>query len=71
MHPTNKNIKVMAKKKDSFITDITQGNELDEIRKIAEMLNPDEKVLLSQGNPGLNQEAQNSHPIQFTPQTGE
>jgi hypothetical protein len=36
----------MAKKKDSFITDITQGNELDEIRKIAEMLNPDEKVLL-------------------------
>ena len=43
---TIKNIKVMAKKKDSFITDITQDNELDEIRKIAEMLNPDEKVLL-------------------------
>jgi hypothetical protein len=36
----------MTKKKDSFITDITQGKELDEIRKIAEMLNPDEKVLL-------------------------
>src|SRR5919112_3832034 len=36
----------MAKKKDSFITDITNEDELDEIRKIANMLNPDEKVLL-------------------------
>ena len=36
----------MAKKKDSFITDITDGDELNEIRKIANMLNPDEKVLL-------------------------
>src|SRR5919107_2791471 len=36
----------MAKKKDSFITDITDEDELSEIRKIANMLNPDEKVLL-------------------------
>jgi Bacterial PH domain/Short C-terminal domain len=36
----------MAKKKDSFITDITDGEELNEIRKIANMLNPDETVLL-------------------------
>ncbi|MEJ7641247.1 MAG: PH domain-containing protein [Candidatus Nitrosocosmicus sp.] len=33
-------------KKDSFITDITDGGELGEIRKIADMLNSDEKVLL-------------------------
>ena len=38
-------IKEMAKK-DSFITDITDEGELDEIRKIADMLNTDEKVLL-------------------------
>ncbi len=38
-------IKDMAKK-DSFITDITDGGELAEIRKIADMLNSDEKVLL-------------------------
>ncbi len=38
-------IKDMAKK-DSFITDITDGGELGEIRKIADMLNSDEKVLL-------------------------
>jgi len=36
----------MAKKKDSFITDITNEDELNEIRKIDNMLNPDEKVLL-------------------------
>jgi hypothetical protein len=36
----------MTKKNDSFITDITNGEELEEIRKIANMLNPDEKVLL-------------------------
>ena len=36
----------MAKKKDSFITDITDEEELNEIRKIANMLNPDETVLL-------------------------
>jgi hypothetical protein len=36
----------MTKKNDSFITDITDGEELEEIRKIANMLNPDEKVLL-------------------------
>jgi hypothetical protein len=36
----------MTKKNDSFITDITDGEELEEIRKIAHMLNPDEKVLL-------------------------
>jgi len=33
-------------KKDSFITDITDGGEMGEIRKIADMLNSDEKVLL-------------------------
>ncbi|MDP8907195.1 MAG: PH domain-containing protein [Thermoproteota archaeon] len=38
-------IKDMAKK-DSFITDITDSGELGEIRKIADMLNSDEKVLL-------------------------
>lgn len=36
----------MTNKKDSFITDITDGDELSEIRHIANMLNPDEKVLL-------------------------
>lgn len=38
-------IKIMAKK-DSFTTDITDSGELGEIRKIADMLNSDEKVLL-------------------------
>jgi hypothetical protein len=33
-------------KKDSFITDITDEGELGEIRKIEDMLNSDEKVLL-------------------------
>lgn len=33
-------------KKDSFTTDITDSGELGEIRKIADMLNSDEKVLL-------------------------
>lgn len=36
----------MSKKKNTFNTDITDEDELDEIRKIAEMLNPDEKVLV-------------------------
>ena len=36
----------MANKKDLFITDITDEDELNEIKKIANMLNPDEKVLL-------------------------
>lgn len=36
----------MAKKNDSFITDITNEDELEEIRKIAKMLNADERVLL-------------------------
>ncbi len=36
----------MTNKKDPFITDITDGDELSEIRHIANMLNPDEKVLL-------------------------
>jgi len=36
----------MANKKDSFITDITDEDELNEIKKIANMLKPDEKVLL-------------------------
>lgn len=36
----------MSNKKDTFITDITDKDELDEIKKISEMLNPDEKVLL-------------------------
>jgi len=32
----------MANKKDSFITDIIDEDELNEIKKIANMLNPDE-----------------------------
>ncbi len=36
----------MEKKKDHFITDITDKHDLEEIRKISEMLNPDEKVLV-------------------------
>ncbi len=36
----------MGKKNDSFLTDITDKGELDEIRKISGMLNADEKVLL-------------------------
>src|SRR3954452_4709514 len=36
----------MANKKDLFITDITDEDELNEIKKIDNMLNPDEKVLL-------------------------
>ncbi|HXT83750.1 MAG TPA: PH domain-containing protein, partial [Verrucomicrobiae bacterium] len=33
-------------KKDGFITSITDGEELEEIRKIANLLNPDEEVLV-------------------------
>ncbi len=33
-------------KKDSFVNYITDCRELDEIKKIAGMLNPDEKILL-------------------------
>ncbi|HKO63959.1 MAG TPA: PH domain-containing protein [Candidatus Nitrosocosmicus sp.] len=36
----------MSNKENSFNTDITDEDELDEIKKIAEMLNPDEKVLV-------------------------
>jgi hypothetical protein len=36
----------MSGKENSFNTDITDEDELDEIKKIAEMLNPDEKVLV-------------------------
>jgi len=36
----------MSDKENSFNTDITDEDELDEIKKIAEMLNPDEKVLV-------------------------
>ena len=36
----------MSDKKNNFNTDITDENEIDEIKKIAEMLNPDEKVLV-------------------------
>ena len=36
----------MSDKKNHFNTDITDEDELDEIKKIAEMLNPDEKVLV-------------------------
>jgi hypothetical protein len=36
----------MSDKKNYFNTDITDEDELDEIKKIAEMLNPDEKVLV-------------------------
>ncbi len=36
----------MEKKKNSFITGITDEDDLEEIRKISEMLNPDEKVLV-------------------------
>ncbi|HEY6535405.1 MAG TPA: PH domain-containing protein [Candidatus Nitrosocosmicus sp.] len=34
----------MTKKKDEFITKITDGEELEEIKKIANLLNPDEEV---------------------------
>jgi hypothetical protein len=36
----------MSDKKNNFNTDIADENEIDEIKKIAEMLNPDEKVLV-------------------------
>jgi hypothetical protein len=36
----------MSDKKNHFNTDITDEDELDEIKKIADMLNPDEKVLV-------------------------
>src|SRR6187200_2802421 len=36
----------MSNKKNNFNTDITDEDELDEIKKIAEMLNPDERVLV-------------------------
>lgn len=36
----------MTRKNDSFTTDITDSEELGEIKKIAKMLNADEKVLL-------------------------
>ena len=36
----------MPDKKNNFSTDITDEDELDEIKKIAEMLNPDERVLV-------------------------
>ena len=36
----------MSDNKNNFNTDITDEDELDEIRKIAEMLNADEKVLV-------------------------
>lgn len=36
----------MSDNKNNFNTEITDEDELDEIRKIAEMLNPDEKVLV-------------------------
>lgn len=36
----------MSEKENSFHTDITDEDELDEIKKIAEMLNPDERVIV-------------------------
>jgi hypothetical protein len=36
----------MSDNKNNFNTEITDEDELDEIKKIAEMLNPDEKVLV-------------------------
>ena len=36
----------MSDKKRNFNTDITDEDELDEINEIAEMLNPDERVLV-------------------------
>lgn len=36
----------MSDNKNNFSTEITDEDELDEIKKIAEMLNPDEKVLV-------------------------
>lgn len=39
-------IKSTMGKKVNFITDITDSKEINEIKKIAEMLNPDEKVLV-------------------------
>ena len=35
----------MSDKKNHFNTDITDEDEIDEIKKIAEMLNPDEKSI--------------------------
>ena len=55
----------MTKKKDSFITDITNEDELEEIRKIKNMLNPDEKVLLVARHLDSNPGVRNLHPIQF------
>jgi Bacterial PH domain/Short C-terminal domain len=37
---------VSDKKDGAFLTDITDGNELDEINRVANMLNPGERVLL-------------------------
>lgn len=36
----------MSEKENSIHTDITDEDELDEIKKIAEMLNPDERVIV-------------------------
>lgn len=36
----------MSEKENNLYTDITDEDELDEIKEIAEMLNPDEKVLV-------------------------
>ena len=36
----------MDKNQDTFVTDITNKDELNEIEKIKNMLNPNEKVLL-------------------------
>ena len=36
----------MDKNQDTFVTDITNEDELNEIEKIKNMLNPNEKVLL-------------------------
>ena len=38
--------KLVADEKRSFNTDITDGDELNEIEKIEKILNSDEKVLL-------------------------
>ncbi len=52
----------MSDKKNNFNTDITDEDELDEIKKIAEMLNPDERILVvAKDNQGLNQAGLNFH----------
>jgi hypothetical protein len=42
------------KQPQSFTTDITDKEDLEEMKEIAEKLNPNEDVFVSPGNPDLN-----------------